>query len=195
MTDRRRRLLGIAGEVIETVVISVLLVVLMQAFVVQTYAVEQWSMENTLQVGERIGVDELTPRFGGYHRGDIIVFNPPEGYEAGDGIPFVKRVIGVVGDRIAIRDGRVEVNGKTLDEPYVYEHQPTTVTGDASSWMVPEGALFVMGDHRAVSMDSRVFGPIQVERVIGRVWMRYFPLDSIEVLQTPVYPNLSPSPS
>lgn len=195
MSDRRRRLIGLGRDILETVVMSVLLVVLMNTFVARTYAIEQWSMEDTLHVGQSISVDELTPRFGGYHRGDIVVFQAPDPYDAMENhIPVIKRIIGVAGDRVVIRNGHVEVNGIVLDEPYVYEQQPTIATGKASAWTVPDGCIFVLGDHREVSMDSRIFGLVPLDRVIGRAWLRYLPLDSFGVLQSPSYPNLSPTP-
>jgi signal peptidase I len=195
MSDRRRRLLRLGRDVLETVVLAVVLVVLMNTFVARTYAVEQWSMEDTLHAGQRITVDELTPRFGGYHRGDIVVLHAPDPYDAAeDHVPIIKRVIGVAGDRIVVRNGHVEVNGNVLDEPYVFEGQPTVPTARESSWTVPAGSIFVLGDHREVSLDSRIFGPVPLDRVIGRAWLRILPLDSFGILQTATYPNLSPSP-
>ncbi len=80
------------------------------------------------------------------------------------------------------------VNGTKLDESYTYDQQPTTAAQEPASWIVPSGQLFVMGDHRAASADSRSFGTIAIDHVIGRAWLRYWPLSTFGILQTPTYP-------
>ena len=131
---------------------------------------------------------------GAYERGDIIVFQPPPSWRSGQGAPFIKRVIGLPGDRVDLQDGFVIVNGTQLDEPYLFvrrgEPEPTEPSiGGATSWLVPDGALFVMGDHRAASADSREFGPIDVSTVLGRALLRYWPLDTFGTLERPTYPE------
>ena len=151
-------------------------------------------MERTLEPEQYVLVDKLTPRFDAYKHGDIVVFNPPEDWIQPQNTPFIKRVIGVGGDKLEIKeDGFVYVNGTKLDEPYIYqedgEPQPTSST-DTNSWTIPEGELFVMGDHRGSSSDSRTFGTIRTSDVIGRAWLRYWPFDTFGILQTPTYPEL-----
>ena len=122
-------------------------------------------MERTLEPGQYVLVDKLTPRWDSYSRGDVIVFNPPPAWTP-DPTPFIKRVIGLPGRHREVRDdGLVYVNGTPLDEPYTYTngagvHEPTTSPDAARRWVVPAGELFVMGDHRQKSADSRLFGPI-----------------------------------
>jgi signal peptidase I len=195
-----RRAVGCLLEIVETVVLTLILFWLIQSFVAQPFQVQQFSMQNTIQDRQFVLVDRLTPRFDGYHRGDIIVFTPPANAESPDQKPFIKRVIGIANDQVDIRDGDVFVNGVQLDEPYLFAvdgtPQPTVANGDVASWTIPQGDLFVMGDHRARSSDSRVFGPITVNSVIGRAWLRYWPLEDIGVLPTDQHPELaSPSPS
>ena len=103
-------------------------------------------------------VDKLTPRFDSYKRGDIVVFLPPNAPP--DSIPYIKRVIGVGGDVVDIRDGHIYINDQELDEPYVFPGQTTEATGGQDHYVIPDGELFVVGDHRQNSSDSRVFGPI-----------------------------------
>ena len=188
-----RRPLGCLFEVVETLVLTVVIFLVIQNFVAQPYRVEQESMERTLEQGQYLLVDKLTPRFDPYSRGDIVVFTPP-GEDAGTSVPFIKRVIGLPGDQIEISDGQVLVNGFELDEDgYVYDDQATQPTGEDSSFEVEPDTLFVMGDHRSNSTDSRVFGPIPSTQVIGRAWLRYWPVDTLSIIQVPRYPDLSPA--
>jgi signal peptidase I len=167
---------GCLFEIVETLLLTFLIYWVVQSFVAQPYQIQQPSMENTLQPGQMVLVDKLTPHLSDYKAGDIIIFNPPDGYlEDGKPIPFIKRVIGVGGDTVELKDGAVWVNGVALNEPYVFGGQPTTKTGPLSRWVVPDGYLFVLGDHREQSEDSRVFGPIPKSTVIGRAVLRLWP--------------------
>lgn len=163
-----------------------------QTFVAQPYRVEGASMETTVMPDQYVLIDKLTPRWAAYARGDIVVLHPPATFSGRDDTPFIKRVIGLPGDRIELKDGKVYVNGNVLEEPYLYAsggiRQPTNpTTAAASEWLVPEGDLFVMGDHRQASADSRMFGPIEISQVIGRAWLRYWPVDSFGILPAPTY--------
>lgn len=173
-------------EVIETVVLTAVIFFVIQTFVAQPFEVMQQSMERTLEPGQYVLVDKLTPRWDAYKRFDIVVFEPPPNSVDATGSPFIKRVIGVGGDEIEIRDGLVYVNGTSLDEPYLVgvdgTLQTTTATVGQTRWLVPRGDIFVMGDHRLQSVDSRAFGPVSVEAVVGRAWLRYWPLESAGVL-------------
>ena len=164
--------------------------------VVQTFRVEQQSMIDTLQPGQHLLIDKLTPRFDDYSRGDIVVFHPKGDRSQ---TPFIKRVIAVGGEHVELRDGAVWIDGVRLEEDgYTYvdpatgEHQPTLATGNTSAWDVPEGSLFVLGDHRGGSTDSRrgSVGLVDTDDVIGRAWLSFFPLDSLGLIQTPPYPEL-----
>ncbi len=188
-----RRPLGCLFEIVETLVLTLVIFLVIQNFVAQPYRVQQNSMEHTLEPNQYVLVDKLSPRFDEYKRGDIIVFEPPDTWATDDGTPFIKRVIGVGGDVVEIEEGRVVINGTALEEPYVYEGQSTDATGPSSTWTVGAGELFVMGDHRGSSADSRVFGSIPRESVIGRAWLRYWPFDTFGILQTPTHPELRPA--
>ncbi|HSL96963.1 MAG TPA: signal peptidase I [Candidatus Deferrimicrobiaceae bacterium] len=195
-----RPALGCLFEVVETLVLTILIFLGIQTFVAQPYKVQQGSMETTLLPDQYVLVDKLTPRWAPYGHGDIVVFDPPESWTSAGGVPFIKRIIGLPGDRIELRDGLVYVNGVELREDYLYSDngrpEPTDPTlGGATSWLVPGDGLFVMGDHRRNSADSRTFGPIQISHVIGRAWLRYWPFDTFGILPTPTHPELEASAS
>ena len=195
----QRPALGCLFEVVETLVLTVVIFLGIQTFVAQPYKVQQTSMEMTLLPDQYVLVDKLTPRWSDYTRGDVVVFDPPPTWVGGTGVPYIKRVIGLPGDHIELKDGRVYVNGSVIDEPYVYtengvRQSTDPFAGAPSEWLVPQGQLFVMGDHRHDSSDSRTFGPVDVSHVIGRAWLRYWPIDAFEPLPHPTYAAASPAP-
>jgi signal peptidase I len=189
-----RRPLGCLLEIVQTLVLTVVLFWIVQSFVAQPFKVEQLSMQHTIENGEYVLVDKLTPRFDPYHRGDIVVFRPPLNAESPRGEPFIKRIVGVAGDLVELRDGAVFVNDVELVEPYLFAvdgvAQPTEPETEDVSWTIPAGSLFVMGDHRQRSSDSRSFGPITVDSVVGRAWLRYWPLATFGILPSSDHPEL-----
>jgi signal peptidase I len=190
----RRPALGCLLEIVETLALTFLIFWVIQSFVAQPYKVQGESMERTLEPDQYVLVDKLTPRFDTYKRGDIVVFHPPTSWVQEGGEPYIKRVIGVGGDTVELRDGAVYVNGVQLQEGYVYQQdgqaQPTEDLAGVGHWVVPDGELFLMGDHRGNSADSREFGPIEIGQVIGRASLRYWPLPDFEILATPRHPEL-----
>jgi signal peptidase I len=196
-----RRGFGCLLEIVETLVLTLVIYLLIHNFIAQPFEVEQDSMVPTILENEYILIDKLSPRFSDYDRGDIVVFSPPPGYEQG-GVPFIKRVIGLPGDTVSLENGRVFVTPPdgspvALTEPYIRKvdgrpapTQPRDAEG-TSEWTVPDGQYFVMGDNRPDSQDSRFFGPITRDSIIGRAWVRYFPLNRIQLVEKPVYDGLS----
>ncbi len=189
-----RRPFGFLTQIVQTLILTVAAYAALQTFVAQPYRVVQGSMQDTLQAGQSVLIDKLTPRFDPYHRGDIVVFRPPTTAAQPDDTPYIKRVIGIPGDRLAIREGRVWVNGTPLDETgYLHDGGPTYAVDDRiAAWDVPDGALFVLGDNRSNSSDSRSsrIGFIPVDRVVGRAFLRYWPIETLSVLDAPEYPQL-----
>lgn len=184
---------GCLFEVVETLVLTVVIFLVIQTFVAQPFKVQGASMEMTLMPDEYVLIDKLTPLWAPYARGDIIVLDPPVDGSTDDETPFIKRVIGLPDDHVQLKDGIVYVNGTALDEPYTFiedgVRQTTEPTpGGPSEWLVPPGHLLVMGDHRQDSADSRAFGTIEISHVIGRAWLRYWPVDTFGTLANPAIP-------
>jgi signal peptidase I len=192
---RRRQARGCLFEAVQTLALTIVVFLGVQTFVAQPYQVQMGSMETTLLPKQYVLVDKLTPRWSPYVRGDIVVFSAPTTLSTSSRVPFIKRVIGLPGDHVQLRDGVVYVNGSALVEPYVFTDGGTPdrtdpTQGGASEWQVPDGELLVFGDHRGNSQDSRTFGPIKISQVIGRAWLRYWPLDTFRTLPTPGYPGV-----
>lgn len=155
----------------------------MQAFVVCPYTIPSGSMENTIEIGDNVWSEKVSYYFRDVEPGDIVTFADPEI----PGRTLIKRVIAVGGQTVDLIDGVVYVDGVALDEPYT-EGQPTaplkTATGVDITYpyTVPQGDIWVMGDNRTNSADSRYFGSIDESSVTGRAVVIYWPLDHIGVL-------------
>lgn len=155
-------------ELVETVVLSLVIFLLIRQ-VVQNYRIESHSMEPNFYEGQFILVNKLAYRLGAPERGDVIVFhNPRNGDE-----DYIKRVIGLPGDTVQIQDQTVYVNGQPLKEPYLPDQLPM---GPALGLTVVEpDHLFVMGDNRPNSEDSRAFGQLSEDLIVGQAWLRVWP--------------------
>ena len=157
--QRRRLRLG------STAAVLALLVLLLAVSVSEPFTVRSSSMAPTLHTGDQILAERLTPRFGHLERGDLVVFRAPATRAL-----LVKRVVALPGDRVGLADGRLVVNGHRRPEAYV---DLASVDGVYfGPEVVPAGSVFVMGDDRADSVDSRDFGPVALDRVLGRVLWR-----------------------
>lgn len=187
-----RKRFGWLTETIVTVVLAILLYLVIQTFLVQTFRVEGRSMDITLHDGQHLLIDKLTPRFTSYGRGDVVVLHPPGLEESAT--PYIKRVIGVAGDHLAIHDGSVWIDGIQLEEPYVRPGAETEPETDQEAWDIGEGQVFVMGDNRPDSSDSRAFGVVRTDEIIGRAFLRFWPLDRLGLITAPSYPELATTP-
>jgi len=156
-------------EVVVIVAAAFVLALLIQQFVIKPYVIPSPSMEPTLVEGDRVLVNRLSYHFREPERGDIIVFRPP-GSE--DSEPFIKRVVAVGGDTVAVRNGVLWVNGEAQDEPYVKEYP---ILEDFPEVSIAPGYVWAMGDNRNNSGDSRMFGPVSEEAIIGVAFAIYWP--------------------
>jgi len=165
---------------------------LLVAFVIQltslqAFSIPSESMLPTLHKGDRVLVNKWSYRLHDIHRGDVVVFSRPAEVTDPTIDDLIKRVVGLPGERITISEGRVSVNGEVLTEGYLPDGTMTEPTGPITCppshpCVVPEGALWVMGDNRGNSHDSRFFGTIPQSTVVGRAALRIWPLDRFDAL-------------
>ncbi|GAB4286298.1 MAG: hypothetical protein Kow0067_09990 [Coriobacteriia bacterium] len=157
------------GELVTMLVLAVLLATALKTFVVQPFAIPSASMRPTLEVGDRIIANRFIYRFAEPRAGDVVVFQAP----SGDGTDYIKRIIAVAGQSVDIRDGVVWIDGRPLTEPYALG---VTEPGPVSLPLtVPAQHVWLMGDNREDSRDSRWFGPQPVTNIVGQAFFIYWP--------------------
>jgi signal peptidase I len=190
-------------ELVATVAVAVGLAFLIQAFVVKPYKIPSGSMEPTLQVGQRILAYRLSTHPG---VGDVVVFHPPAGADPATPVcgdpsqggghaqacdrstaqrssqTFIKRVVGVPGDRLRILNGHVYRNGVREKDSYIAPCQPGSECNFPKTIVVPAGDYYMMGDNRGDSDDSRFWGPVPQKWIIGEAFFTYWPPDRIGTL-------------
>lgn len=158
-------------EILGTVLPALVIVLVINLFLAQATRVEGQSMEPNLHDSQRLIIEKISYYLHPPQRGDIVVLRLP--HRRSD--PLIKRVVGLPGETVEVRNGLVYINGELLDEPYLdqntYPGMPPRV--------VPEHQVFVLGDNRGASNDSRAFGFVPYEDIVGRAWFRYWPLDQI----------------
>lgn len=179
------------------ILVALVVAVVIKSFLVQAFFIPSGSMRHTLEIGDRVLVNKLSYTWGEPSLGDVVVFEPPWGQPQVDEPVFealarhvaeslglrspdiedlIKRVIGVGGETVEVRDNRVIIDGVPIVEPYVF---PGTQMPDYGPVTVPDGHVLVMGDNRDHSKDGRVFGPIPIESIVGRAFVRIWPLDRL----------------
>ena len=158
-------------ELLDTFVPAIAIVLVVNLLLAQPRTVHGQSMEPCLHENERVIIDLVSLRWREPHRGEIIVLRLPNR----NSDPLIKRVIGLPGDWVAIRNGAVYVNDVQLDEPYLDQ----ATLGEMARTLVPEEHVLVLGDNRRASNDSRAFGMVPYEDIIGKAWFRYWPFDKL----------------
>jgi signal peptidase I len=150
-----------------------------KTFLIQAFFIPSLSMYPTLDKGDRVLVNKLSYRFHEVNRGDLVVFERPENQPESDIKDLIKRVIGLPGETIEAREGVVYIDGEQIDEPYLVDG---VTTDNLPRQEIPDGHLFVMGDNRGDSADGRVFGPIDEDTIVGRAFIKVWPLTEISLL-------------
>jgi signal peptidase I len=193
-----------AGSLLELVMIVAVALGLalgIQKFLIKPYRIPSESMVPTLQIGQRVLVNRIGHSFSKPSVGDVVVFHPPKGAEGAgcgvshpresvcpdsiderDDVNFIKRVVAGPGDRLAIEDGHVILNGKRQEEPFTAECEPGAGCDFPRAITVPAGKYFMMGDNRGSSEDSRYWGPVPDEWIIGGAFATYWPPGRIGLL-------------
>ena len=175
-TKRGNRAFRWVVEVVVIVAAAFVLALLVQQFVVKPFAIPSPSMEPTLVEGDRVLVNRLIYHFRSPERGDVIVFHPPD--RPGSD-PFIKRVVAVSGDKVAVHDGMLWLNGVAQFEPFIKEHP---MLDEFPETTIASGYVWVMGDNRNNSGDSRVFGAVSEEAIMGEAFAIYWPLGHLSGL-------------
>jgi signal peptidase I len=168
-----------ALEIVQALALAVIISVVLNVFVVQVTEVRQRSMESTLFQNDRVLVSKVDYRFGGPQPCDIVVFNPP----IDSSIPYVKRVLAVGGERVALQEGRVLVDGRQRDCGDERGQSLPQAPKLEYPFTVPAGSIWVMGDNRQASSDSRSFGAVPNDNVIGKVILRFWPFDRLRFFE------------
>ena len=181
---------SVLREYAEALIIAVLLALVIRTFVVQAFKIPSGSMLPTLQIGDHILVNKFIYSFEPIQRGDIIVFKFPQD-ETRD---FIKRVIGLPGETLEVRGRQLLINGVPLKEPYaVYSDGPFAQSlqrEQLGPLVIPPGKFFMMGDNRDHSMDSRVWGLLDIHKIKGKAFIVYFSLRSEDIPYASVVPSL-----
>src|SRR2546429_1420005 len=198
--------MGFLRELPVLVLVALAIALVVKSFVVQAFYIPSASMEDTLLINDRVLVSKFVYRFKDPRPGDIVVFVAPASAQTGPpppgglrgllnslreslGLPssqrdFIKRVVAVGGDTVQVKDLTLYVNGRARAEPYIHDHNPASM-GDFPStgapYRVPANSLFVMGDNRGDSQDSRFFGAIPKSSVVGQAFLRIWPIGRFKI--------------
>lgn len=188
-TEKVSSVLGSIGKFIlsflETVVVALVISVVLYLFIMTPHEVVGRSMDPTYKNGEMLMANKILYRMKKPERGDVIIF------KYSDTQDFIKRIIGLPGEKVMLKDGKLYVNGNLLDESNYLNSSVYTNGGDylkeGETITVPEGRYFVCGDNRPHSSDSRVFGPIDIKNIKGKAWIVYFPFDEFRLVKHELY--------
>ncbi len=172
------------AEIVQIAVLALAIILPVRYFLIQPFVVKGASMEPNFYDSEYLIIDELTFRFRNPERGEIVVFRPPQH----DDQYYIKRVIGLPGETVEVRNGLVTIyneeypNGFTLEESYISE-----ITEGRDRRTLGADEYYLLGDNRDASLDSRYFGAVNIDEFIGRVWVRGLPFDRVSTFDIPTY--------
>ena len=171
-------------EMVRVAIISLAIILPVRYFLIQPFYVKGASMEPNFYDHEYLIIDEISYRFNEPQRGDIVVFKYPKDPKQ----YFIKRVVGKPGEKVKIQDNSVYINGTRLNETYLPENIETVLPlrgyGEVT---LGSDEYFLLGDNRGQSLDSRIFGPVKREFIVGRTWIRGWPFNRVTVFNAPEY--------
>ena len=163
-------LLRFVKEVVSIVVFATFIALALNFFIMQVTYVHGKSMEPNLHSDQRLMIEKVTYQFSSPQRGDVVVIRIDS-----SPLPLIKRVVGLPGEVIEIRNNQVLINDQVLDEPYL----DNIVQNNYGPVEITPEHIFVLGDNRGVSHDSRFFGPVEIDNILGRAWLSYWPLENL----------------
>ncbi len=181
-----RRLGAFFLDILEVVVFALAIFLFVYLLILRPHKIKGASMEPNFPDAEYLLTEKVSYYRGEPQRGDVIVFKPPVSEED----EFIKRIIGLPGERISLSGGKVYINGKRLSESYLSDTLPTNggnFLPEGKEYEVPPGNYFVLGDNRPHSSDSRIWGPITKDKMSGRAWLIYWPINKVGSVQKPNY--------
>lgn len=182
---------GFFLDIIETVVVALSIFLVVYLFIMQPHQVNGASMFPTYEDGQYLLTDKISFKTGKPARGDVVVFKAPPAAMCpeGTGCDFIKRVIALPGETVEVKNNQVWVNGTVLVEDYLPEGTPTQAGNftNRGQVKVPENNYFVMGDNRNHSSDSRAWGPVELNLIVGKVFFRYWPPQKAGLIRGAVY--------
>ncbi len=173
-------------ESLKVIIISLLIIIPVRYFLIQPFYVKGASMEPNFYDHEYLIIDEISYRFEDPKRGDVVVFRYPDKPDQF----FIKRIIGLPSEKVVIEDGRVKIGNMPEGDLYILDetqYLPDVYTQGEADVILGNDEYYVLGDNRSSSLDSRVFGPIHKDAIIGRAWIRGWPFDRIDMFESPSY--------
>jgi len=182
-----QRIAAFLGDLIETAVFAMAIFVVVYFFLVQPHQVSGNSMLPNFEDGEYILTDKVSYHFHLPKRGEVIIFKAPQDQQK----DFIKRIIGLPGEKIKLERGEVFINGKKLQEDYLHPNGvtlPKSLVAEGQEVLVPLDEYFVLGDNRQHSSDSRDWGTAPKGSIIGKAWLRYWPINKISLIPQVAYP-------
>ncbi|MBQ6436431.1 signal peptidase I [bacterium] len=186
MTITRDKILDCFLDFVETVVVSLAIFFVIYIFIVQPHQVDGHSMDPNLQTGEYLLTEKISYRFGQPQRGEVIVFKAPQTACIGPSCEYIKRIIGLPGETVRLSEGKIYINGQLLDESNYLAasvvSMPGAFTAGEREVVLADDQYFVCGDNRAGSSDSRHWGPINKQAIIGRAYFSYWPVKTFGLI-------------
>jgi len=170
-------------DILEVIVLAIGIFLIVYLLILRPHKIKGQSMHPNFPDGEYLLTEKISYYKGNPQRGDVIVFKPPISEDE-----FIKRVIGLPGETVSVKQGKIYINDKLLDEDYIkVQTNGGSFLSESEEYVVPDGQYFVVGDNRPHSSDSRAWGPITKKDITGKAWLVYWPFSKSGFIKNPVY--------